>query len=109
VHALRIDDALWAAALARARAEGRTLTAVISAALEAYVAGRPGSGTGSAGAALSPASAVSRQPRGKQAALPGTGGNCGPRRRCPHPGTRVIGGWCGKCDALVETGGYLPG
>lgn len=30
------------------------------------------------------------------------------RRRCPHPGTRVIGGWCGPCGALVEAGGYLP-
>lgn len=31
------------------------------------------------------------------------------RRRCPHPGTRVIGGWCAPCGVVVETGGYLPG
>lgn len=31
------------------------------------------------------------------------------RRRCPHPGTRVIGGWCRECGVVVEPGGYLPG
>jgi hypothetical protein len=31
------------------------------------------------------------------------------RRRCPHPGTRVIGGWCGECGVVVEAGGFLPG
>jgi hypothetical protein len=31
------------------------------------------------------------------------------RRRCRHPGTRVIGGWCRKCGVVVEPGGYLPG
>jgi hypothetical protein len=28
--------------------------------------------------------------------------------RCPHPGTRQIGGWCVKCQAQVESGGRLP-
>ena|SRR6185437_8118058 len=26
-------------------------------------------------------------------------------RRCAHPGTRVIGGWCGQCGAHVLPGG----
>jgi len=31
-----------------------------------------------------------------------------PRRRCTHPGTRVIGGWCPQCQVTVLSGGYLP-
>ena len=31
------------------------------------------------------------------------------RRRCPHPGTRMIGGWCRQCGVMVEPDGYLPG
>lgn len=29
-------------------------------------------------------------------------------RRCTHPGTRVIGGFCGTCDVVVGPGGQLP-
>ena len=31
------------------------------------------------------------------------------RRRCTHPGTRVIGGYCKHCDAVITPDGYLPG
>jgi hypothetical protein len=31
----------------------------------------------------------------------------GARPRCPHSGTRVIGGWCKECQAVVEPGGFL--
>lgn len=30
------------------------------------------------------------------------------RVRCPHPGTRVIGGWCAQCGVVVRSDGYLP-
>lgn len=30
------------------------------------------------------------------------------RPSCPHPGTRVIGGFCKQCDALAGPGGELP-
>lgn len=30
------------------------------------------------------------------------------RPRCPHPGTRSIGGFCRHCQANVESGGWLP-
>ena len=30
------------------------------------------------------------------------------RVRCPHPGTRVIGGWCPLCGVVVRSDGYLP-
>lgn len=30
------------------------------------------------------------------------------RQRCPHPGTRVIGGYCRQCDVVVGQDGYLP-
>ena len=30
------------------------------------------------------------------------------RVRCPHPGTRVIGGWCPQCGVVVRSDGYLP-
>ena len=36
-------------------------------------------------------------------AVPVTG-----RVRCPHPGTRVIGGWCPRCGVVVGSDGYLP-
>jgi hypothetical protein len=36
-------------------------------------------------------------------------GSMAPRPRCPHPGTRMIGGWCRQCGVMVEPGGYLPG
>lgn len=29
-------------------------------------------------------------------------------RRCTHPGTRSLGGWCDSCNVLVKPGGYLP-
>jgi hypothetical protein len=29
-----------------------------------------------------------------------------PRRRCPHPGKRVIGGHCPDCNHMIEPGGY---
>lgn len=36
MHALRIDDALWSAAMAKARSEGKTLTDVIVSLLGGY-------------------------------------------------------------------------
>lgn len=27
-------------------------------------------------------------------------------KRCPHPGTRSVGGWCNECDHLIGNGGY---
>lgn len=65
------------------------------------------------GAPLPPAAAVPARPapaRPRSAELPPAGPvRPAARRRCPHPGTRVIGGWCRQCDAMVEPGGYLPG
>jgi len=28
------------------------------------------------------------------------------RKRCNHPGTRLIGGFCPQCDHVIEPGGY---
>jgi hypothetical protein len=28
------------------------------------------------------------------------------RTKCPHPGTRMIGGFCPTCEHLIEPGGY---
>jgi hypothetical protein len=41
LHAIRIPDELWDAALARTRADGRTVTDVVIEALRAYVALMP--------------------------------------------------------------------
>ncbi|MEU2339943.1 YlcI/YnfO family protein [Streptomyces sp. NPDC013172] len=41
VRNIRVPDGLWEAAKAKAKAEGRTLTDVIVAALHRYVASRP--------------------------------------------------------------------
>lgn len=41
VRNVRVPDGLWAAAKAKAQAEGRTITDVIVAALHRYVSSRP--------------------------------------------------------------------
>ncbi|MEV7394920.1 hypothetical protein [Streptomyces sp. NPDC091215] len=41
VRNIRVPDGLWSAAMAKAKAEGRTITDVIVSALHRYVASRP--------------------------------------------------------------------
>ena len=47
-------------------------------------------------------------PRKKTRSTPAAPLPAGKRVRCPHPGTRVIGGWCPQCGAVVGSDGYLP-
>jgi hypothetical protein len=98
---VRVDDELWLSALAKARAEGTTLTAVVVSALRSYV-------TTPSMRAAAPATAV-RPLEGARAPEPRPGTRPPQRRRCPHPGTRTIGGWCAPCGVVVETGWYLSG
>jgi hypothetical protein len=83
LRSFRADDALWLAALTRARSEGTTLTEVIVAALSAY---------GSGSAVRTSVAAV-----GSPAAAPSLLRDAGPAERCPHPKGRVLKGLCMAC------------
>ena len=51
---------------------------------------------------------MTRHPDGTPRSTPAAPLPAGKRVRCPHPGTRVIGGWCAQCGVVVRSDGYLP-
>lgn len=101
MHALRIDDELWSAAMAKAKSEGRTLTQVISDALAAYLAG-PGATAGKrkrrAGTeAQQPVQVLVIDEEGREGIAFDAPGTQRGRTICAHPKARVIKGMCGAC------------
>jgi hypothetical protein len=98
--AVRMPGGLLAWYEQHAPTAGMTVNAAIVAALEHYRAAN--------GGATAPApekDAVAPPERTRKAA--GTkAAQTDTHPRCPHPGKRVIGGWCGDCDRMIEPGGY---
>lgn len=105
---VRVDDELWSAALAKARAEGTTLTAVITSALRSFAEGAPAVTRPEAVAGVRATVTAAGQRAEFGAAIAAERQQRPARPRCPHPGTRTVGGWCGQCGVVVGAGGYLP-
>jgi hypothetical protein len=52
------------------------------------------------------AALVLREPGGEATVGPMPPAPAAKRKRCTHPGTRSIGGFCKECDHMIERGGY---
>lgn len=116
-HNVKIAEARWKAAMAKARSEGRTLTSVIDDALAAYIGEaprRPGAGRPGAGRSRRQAQdAETRQWEQEKREIPQAAFSDPPvnplpapePRRCAHAGVRVTGGWCVPCQRTVQPGG----
>ena len=98
LRSLRVHTDVWAPALARAREERTTITALVVGWLTEY---------GQKSAAITePEAAVRKVPGTAREPKPASAPQAPPAaRRCTHPGKRSVGGWCPGCDHLILTGG----
>ncbi len=52
-----------------------------------------------------PGAAIFQDPGGEPIVADAPPAPASARKRCMHPGTRSIGGWCPPCGHLIDTGG----
>jgi len=94
-----MPDGLLARVKEAAAADSATVNGFIVAAIEEKLQRREGGST--APAARVRRGSTTRKPK---AALAVPFVEPAPRR-CTHPGTRIIGGYCKECDHMIEPGG----
>ena len=98
--AVRMPGGLLERVKTAAETDGASVNGFIVAAIEEKLERREGGSTAPTVRAKS--GSTTRKPKAALA-VPFVE-PAGPRR-CTHPGKRVIGGYCGECDRMIEPGG----